>query len=142
MKRLFCLLFLLLCSTVLLAGQDRHEIDTAYFHDTQRTHTLESILAQEFIPYQGQLRLGFVEGETWIRIKLKNPLATLGAETTSALVLRVEPYSLDRLSFYQLNAGNWTPQHGGVLQLPKKNICIDLQHCFSFSPVNVDTVYA
>jgi signal transduction histidine kinase len=142
MKRLFCLLFLLLCSTALLAGQDRHEIDTAYFHDTQRTHTLESILAQEFIPYQGQLRLGFVEGETWIRIKLKDPLATPGAESTSDLVLRVEPYSLERLSFFQLNAENWTPQRGGVLQLPKKNICIDLQHCFSFRPVNVDAAYA
>jgi len=132
MKRLLCLL-LLLFQLPLYAGQDRYEIETAYFHDVQQKHTLESAQAQAFKPYLGQLRLGFIDGETWIRIRLKYPQESASLVPASPLVLRVEPYSLSRLAFYQKNTGSWTQQMAGELQLQKKNICIDLQHCFEFS---------
>jgi signal transduction histidine kinase len=141
MKRLFCLL-LLLFQMSLHAGQARHEIDTAYFHHEQQKHTLESIVAQEFKPYRGQLRLGFSEGETWVRIQLKSPASTDSAESTSSLVLRVEPYTLDRLDFYQKQNEKWTHQQGGELHSQKKKICIELQHCFEFSASNVIDQYA
>jgi hypothetical protein len=100
MKRLLCLL-LLLFQLPLYAGQDRYEIETAYFHDVQQKHTLESAQAQAFKPYLGQLRLGFIDGETWIRIRLKYPQESASLVPASPLVLRVEPYSLSRLAFYQ-----------------------------------------
>jgi len=61
---------------------------------------------------------------------------------TAPLVFRVEPYSLDSLDFYQPSAGNWTQQRGGELQLQKKNICIELQHCFEFSASNTGDQFA
>ena len=130
MKRLCCLLLLLLFQLSLHAGQERYEIDTAFFHDDQQTHTLESIQAQEFQPYRGQLRLGFTGGETWIRIRLKDHTASAAPDPIPSLVFRVESYSLDRLDFYQQTLRNWTHQRGGELQLQKNNLCIELQLCF------------
>lgn len=141
MKRLCCLLLLLFQLSV-HAGQLRHELDTAYFHDEQQQHTIESIAAQNFKTYQGQLRLGFVEGETWIRIRLKNPAKTDHIEPHSPLVFRIEPYTLDTLDFYQKQNGKWMHQQAGELHSQKKNICIDLQHCFEFSAANADSNFA
>ena len=142
MKRLCFLLFLLMFQMSVYAGQDRYEIETAYFHDGHQKYTLESAQAQTFKPYPGQLRLGFTEGETWIRIRLKAPHASALAEMPSSLTFKVEPYSLDRLSFYQENAGRWTEQLAGELQLQKKKICIELQHCFEFSTSNTGDQFA
>ena len=142
MKRLCCLLLLLLFQLSLHAGQERYELETAYFHSDQQTHTLQSIQGQAFKPYQGQLRLGFTGGETWIRIRLKNPSAVASEASISPLVLRVEPYSLDRLDFHQQTTENWTQQRGGELQLQKKNICIELQHCFEFDASNIGQHFA
>ena len=141
MKR-FCCLLLLLFQLSSYAGQDGYEIETAYFNDGQQKHTLESAQAQTFKPYTGQLRLGFIEGETWIRIRLKAPLANALDDMSSSLTFRVEPYSLDRLSFYQEDAGIWTQQIAGELQLQKKKICIELQHCFEFSTSNTGDQFA
>jgi signal transduction histidine kinase len=141
MKRLFCLL-LLLFQLSLHAGQDRYEIETAYFHDAHKGHTLESAQAQEFKPYQGQLRLGFIGGETWIRIRLKEAQASASVAQASPLVFRVAPYSLDRLTFYQQNTGSWTEQQGGELQQQKKKICIELQHCFEFNASHTSANFA
>lgn len=120
MKRLLCLLLLLLFQLSLHAGQERYELETAYFHDEQQKHTLESILTEEFKPYRGQLRLGFVDGETWIRIKLKAPQVNPMVVPAAPLIFRVEPYSLEKLTFYQKNAGSWTQQQGGERQLQQK----------------------
>lgn len=104
MKRLCCLLLLLLFQLMASAGPLRYPLDTAFFHDSDTKHTLDSVVSQDFKPYEGQLRLGFVRGETWIRIRLKDP-AALPSETASPLLLRVEPPSLDRLDLYQEQAG-------------------------------------
>lgn len=142
MKRLLCLLLLLLSHLSLHAGQQRLEIDTAFFHDVQQQHTLETIASQAFTPYRGQLRLGFAEGDTWLRLSLKNPQPSPADGRVSPLVLRVEPYFLDKLTFYQHSAGKWTQQQGGELRWPLKNICFDLQHCFEFSASHADAQFA
>jgi signal transduction histidine kinase len=142
MKRLCCLLLLLFFQLHLFAGSNRHVIETAYFHDDQQTHTLESAQAQTFTPYRGQLRLGFVGGETWIRIRLQAPLNTPATESASPLVLKVEPYSLDSLAFFQHKSGTWSQQLGGESQLQKKKVCIELQHCFVFDAANADKDFA
>lgn len=133
MKRLFFLLLFSLFSWPLLAEQGRYEIETAYFHDEQKIHTLESIQAQAFKPYVGQLRLGFIKGETWIRIRLKNQPADAFAALSSHKVLRVGPYHLiDSLDFYHQNLENWTQQRGGRLQIQQKNVCIEQLNCFEW----------
>ena len=142
MKRLCCLLLLLFFQLSLYAGQDRYEIETAYFHDDQHQHTFESAQAQTFMPYQGQLRLGFIGGETWIRIRLKDTQPSASVEPASPLVFRVEPYSLNSLVFFQKNGENWTQQRGGELPLNLKNLCIELQHCFQFKASNVGSNFA
>jgi signal transduction histidine kinase len=142
MKRLCCLLLLLFFQLSLYAGQDRYEIETAYFHDEQHQHTFESAQAQTFMPYQGQLRLGFIGGETWIRIRLKDTQPSSSVEPSSPLVFRVEPYSLNSLVFFQKHGENWTQQRGGELPLDLKNLCIELQHCFQFKASNVGANFA
>jgi hypothetical protein len=142
MKRLFCLLLLLLFQVSLYAGQERYELETAYFHDKHQKHTIETIIDQPFVPYLGQLRKGFIGGETWIRIQLKTPQSQRPVGPDSPLVLRVEPYSLERLDFHQNNRGHWTRQQAGELQLQKKRICIELQHCFEFSATNAESNFA
>jgi len=141
MKRLLCLL-LLFFHLSLSAGQERYELDTAYFHDKHQKHTLESAQAQAFKPYQGQLRLGFIKGETWIRIRLKDPQASPSDAPASPLVFRVEPYYLDSLTFYQHNQGSWTQEQQGELKQHKRKVCIELQHCFEFSASNVGANFA
>jgi signal transduction histidine kinase len=49
---------------------------------------------------------------------------------------------LDNLVFHQKSAGQWTEQVGGELQLLKKKLCIELQHCFEFSAANADDNFA
>ena len=142
MKRLCCLLLLLFIQLSLHAGQDRYELETAYFHDEQQQHTFESAQAQTFKSYRGQLRLGFIGGETWIRIRLKDTQPNKWAEKASPLVLRVEPYSLDTLVFHQKDEGHWIQQVGGEMQMQKKKFCIELQHCFAFSASNADDNFA
>lgn len=142
MNRLCCLLLLLFFQLSLHAGQDRYELETAYFHDEQNQLTFESAQAQTFTPYQGQLRLGFTGGETWIRIRLKDNQPSSLAAPTTPLVLRVAPYSLDALVFHQKNAGHWTEQLGGEMQLQKKKVCIERQHCFEFDASNTDANFA
>ncbi len=142
MKRLCCLLLLLFLQLSLHAGQEHYELETAYFHDEQQQHTLESALTQTFQPYQGQLRLGFIEGETWIRIRLQARPSPSSAVSATPLVFRVGPYSLDSLTFYQKKDDQWTSQHGGELQTPKKKYCIELQHCFEFSGSNTGANFA
>ncbi|WP_416547021.1 ATP-binding protein [Limnohabitans sp. DCL3] len=142
MKRLCCLLLLLFLQLSLHAGQEHYVLETAYFHDEQQQHTLESALTQTFQPYQGQLRLGFIEGETWIRIRLQARPSPSSAVSATPLVFRVGPYSLDSLTFYQKKDDQWTSQHGGELQTPKKKYCIELQHCFEFSGSNTGANFA
>ena len=143
MKRLCCLLLFLFFQLHLHAGQGRYDIETAYFHDEHQRHTLESAQAQTFTPYRGQLRLGFIRGETWIRIRLHDTQQAKPADKpATALVLKVEPYSLDNLAFFQQNAGGWSQQLGGESQFQKKTICIELQHCFEFDASNANRDFA
>ena len=145
MKRLIFLMLLLFCQLSLQAGQSRYALETAYFHDELQSHTVQSVQSQAFKPYQGQLRMGFVGGDTWIRIRLNNPPANSSTDQAvpgPALVLKVGLYSLDRLTFYQQQEGRWTSQQGGELQPPKKKVCIDSQHCFAIDSVGSGSDFA
>uniref|UniRef100_UPI0037C010EC 7TMR-DISMED2 domain-containing protein n=1 Tax=Limnohabitans sp. TaxID=1907725 RepID=UPI0037C010EC len=135
MKRLFYLLFLLFCQVSVHAAEARFRLDTAFHHEEAPTRTLEAAQLLDFKPYQGELRLGFVKGETWIRLQIQaNALADDAAQTTPVerLVLRVGPYSLDQLTFYVEDNGQWVAQQGGDRFVKSWENCPDDLYCFSF----------
>jgi signal transduction histidine kinase len=135
MKRLFYLLFLLFCQVSVHAAEARFRLDTAFHHEEAPTRTLEAAQLLDFKPYQGELRLGFVKGETWIRLQIQaNALADDAAQTTPVerLVLRVGPYSLDQLTFYVEDNGQWVAQQGGDRIVKSWKNCPDDLYCFSF----------
>lgn len=141
MKRLIVLLLLLVAQLSLQAGQSSYPLEMAYFHNEQTSHTLQSVQHQDFKPYQGQLRLGFVVGETWLRIRLQNtpkssPVSQVN--TGSALVLKIKPYSIDKLMFYQQQDGMWMQQLGGEFNLLTRKICLDWGHCFALKPPGIN----
>jgi two-component system, sensor histidine kinase LadS len=117
------------------AAEARFRLDTAFHHEEAPTRTLEAAQLLDFKPYQGELRLGFVKGETWIRLQIQaNALADDAAQTTPVerLVLRVGPYSLDQLTFYVEDNGQWVAQQGGDRFVKSWGNCPDDLYCFSF----------
>jgi hypothetical protein len=135
MKYLFSLLLLLFCQVSVHAADARFRIDTAFHHDEARSRTLEAAQLLNFKPYQGDLRLGFAMGETWIRLQIQtNASAGDPAQTTPGerLVLRVGPYSLDQLTFYVEENGRWVAQQGGDRFVKSWKNCPDDLYCFSF----------
>ena len=135
MKFLFSLLFLLFCQVTVHAADARFRLDTAFHHDEASTRTLEAAQLLNFKPYSGELRLGFVKGETWIRLQIQANASTVdAAQTTSGerLVLRVGPYSLDQLTFYVEENGQWVVQQGGDRFVKSWKNCPDDLYCLSF----------
>jgi signal transduction histidine kinase len=134
MKYLLSLLLLLFCQVSVLAAETRYRIDTAYHHEESSTLTLEEAQLLDFKPYSGELRLGFVKGETWIRLKIQANASTVDAAQTTPverLVLRVGPYSLDQLTFYVEENGQWVAQQGGDRFIKSWKNCPDDLYCFS-----------
>ena len=135
MKYLFSLFLLLFCQVSVHAADARFRIGTAFHHDEAPTRTLEAAQLLDFKPYQGDLRLGFAMGETWIRLQIQtNASAGDPAQTTPGerLVLRVGPYSLDQLTFYVEENGRWVAQQGGDRFVKSWKNCPDDLYCFSF----------
>lgn len=78
--------------------------------------------------------MGFVKGETWIRLQIQaSNEAQDAALTTPAerLVLRVGPYSLDQVTFYAEQQGQWVTQQGGDRYAKSWENCPDDLYCFS-----------
>jgi signal transduction histidine kinase len=135
MKYLFSLLLLLFFQVSVLAAETRFRLDTAFHHDEVSNRTLEAAQLLDFKPYQGELRLGFVKGETWIRLQIHANASKVDAAQTTPeerLVLRVGPYSLDQLEFYVEENGQWVAQQGGDLFIKSWKNCPDDLYCFSF----------
>ena len=133
MKYLFSLLLLLFCQVTVLAAETRFRLDTTFHHDEASNRTLESAQLLNFKPYQGDLRLGFVKGETWIRLQIQtNASAGDAAQTTPGerLVLRVGPHYLDQLTFYVEQNGQWVAQQGGDRFAKTRENCPDDLYCF------------
>jgi signal transduction histidine kinase len=145
MKYLLSLLLLLFCQVSVLAAETRYRIDTAYHHEESSTLTLEEAQLLDFKPYSGELRLGFVKGETWIRLKIQANASTVDAAQTTPverLVLRVGPYSLDQLTFYVEENGQWVAQQGGDRFVKSWKNCPDDLYCFSVDVVKGSPVTA
>jgi signal transduction histidine kinase len=145
MKRLFFLLLLLFCQVCAHAGDSGYRIDTSYHHDETQTLSIEAAHSLEFKPYQGDLRLGFAKGETWIRLQIQaDALADSVVVTRSPvqLVLRVGPYYLDDVVFYAQQNGRWLVQQGGDLYPKQRQNCPDDLYCFSLDAMDANTTTA
>jgi signal transduction histidine kinase len=133
MKYLLSLLLLLFCQVSVLAAETRFRLDTAFHHDEASTRTLEAAQLLNFKPYQGDLRLGFVKGETWIRLQIQANASAGDAALTppvERLVLRVGPHYLDQLTFYAAQNGQWVAQQGGDRFAKTRENCPDDLYCF------------
>jgi len=116
------------------AGDARYRIETAYRHEEAQMLDLQAAQSLEFKPYQGDLRLGFVTGETWIRVQILADSSAVGADAQTAsegpLVLRVGPYYLDEVLFYAQHKGQWHQQQGGDRHTKNRQNCPDDLYCF------------
>ena len=136
MKRLLCLLLLLFFQVFVHAGAGGYRVDTAYHHSDTPTHTINDVQSLAFTPYEGALRLGFTKGDTWVRLQIQAPQARAGTGQDGpvpATVLRVGPYFLDDLTFYQQQGGRWVAQQGGDRHVKQTQNCPDDLYCFGLT---------
>ena len=136
MKRLLCLLLLLFFQVFVHAGAGGYRVDTAYHHSDTPTHTINDGQSLAFTPYEGALRLGFTKGDTWVRLQIQAPQARTGTGQDGpepATVLRVGPYFLDDLTFYQQQGGRWVEQQGGDRHVKQTQNCPDDLYCFGLT---------
>jgi signal transduction histidine kinase len=134
MKHLISFLIFFFCQVSVHAGDARYRIETAYRHEEAQMLDLQAAQSLEFKPYQGDLRLGFVTGETWIRVQILADSSAVGADAQTAsegpLVLRVGPYYLDEVLFYAQHKGQWHQQQGGDRHTKNRQNCPDDLYCF------------
>lgn len=136
MKRLLCLLLLLFFQVFVHAGAGGYRVDTAYHHSDTPTHTINDVQSLAFTQYEGALRLGFTKGDTWVRLQIQAPQARAGTGQDGpvpATVLRVGPYFLDDLTFYQQQGGRWVEQQGGDRHVKQTQNCPDDLYCFGLT---------
>ncbi|MEN9623231.1 MAG: hypothetical protein RJB17_26 [Pseudomonadota bacterium] len=136
MKRLLCLLLLLFFQVSVHAGAGGYRVDTAYHHSDTPTHTINDVQSLAFTPYEGALRLGFTKGDTWVRLQIQASQARTGTGQDGpepATVLRVGPYFLDDLTFYQQQGGRWVEQQGGDRHVKQTQNCPDDLYCFGLT---------
>jgi signal transduction histidine kinase len=139
------ILFLLLMTWAVFAsaGQARYRVETAYLQDATENYSITDVAGMNFVPFTDQLRLGFKEGNTWVRIRLVfDPEGPLLADMLSSnpLMLVVGPYFLDHLDLFSWVNGHWLEQLGGAKHPKQVKICpVDL-NCFELNASTQETV--
>ncbi len=118
-----------------------YSVTQAYHRDAAAEVSIATVATRHFIPYEGLLRLGFESDAVWVELRMTpiKAVATDFVDAKNPLVLRVGPYSLDRIEVYEYVAGQWTRQVGGDQQAGKSNMCPDDYHCFVLSQARAST---
>jgi len=132
MNRPFRLLLWLVCLLMGQAHAASHVVEFAYFQDSPGQMTWAEIQKVDFKPYTNTLRLGYVRGNTWIRVMLK-PAANghLELNPDEPWVLRVGPHHLDHVDLYRQHGGQAVVTYSGDLAPGKQHQCADDFFCFS-----------
>ena len=118
--------------------------EMAYFHDETASTDIEDIHQKGFKPFDKSLRLGFAQGDTWIRVSSR-PLDA--GESMQDIefqkVLRVGPHYLDRVWMHQWDGQRWVIEKTGDLSSKDASVCQDDLFCFfpSQPPNQAFTVY-
>ncbi len=126
---------------VQVAGYD---VETAVYKDLRQDLTIDTAPGVSFNPVSGRFGLGFEAPVTWVRLTLRpidravdraaDRAAGRAVDLAQPLVLRVGPYMMDKLDFYQQVDGRWTITHAGDLRARLKTPCIDDLYCFAVYP--------
>ena len=107
-----------------------HDIRTEVYTDAQGQLTIATVDGVEFRPLPGNLYLGFNSPVSWLRITIR-PSAQAPVKP---LILRVGPYTIDELTFYQQVDGRWRASQAGSLHPEAEPLCADDKHCFALDP--------
>lgn len=139
MRRLFILLLLSLMPWPALALGSGYVAERAYYRDPQQAFTPDTVTKEDFLPYTGDLRLGYQTGAGWIRLKIN----TSDTQVADPLILRVGPYLLDRIELHEEVNGQWQTQIRGDSHPQRSDYCPDDAHCFALRPAasKPQTVY-
>ena len=122
---------------VQVAGYD---VETVAYQDLRQDLTIDTAPGVSFSPVSGRFGLGFYAPVTWVRLTLRpiDSAAGRAVDLAQPLMLRVGPYALDKLDFYQQVEGRWTVKQGGDLRPRLKTACIDDLYCFAVDPRGQD----
>jgi two-component system, sensor histidine kinase LadS len=136
MKRLLFLLLLMFFQVFGHAESARYRVETAYHHDDTSAHSVDTLPLLAFTPYEGILRLGFTKGDTWIRLQIHASETGVDVgqrDPARTPVLRVGPYFLDDVTFYEQQGGRWLQHKGGDLHGQQTPNCPDDLYCFALT---------
>ena len=141
MQRIFYIFLFLLglvCPPAQAAG---HVREMAYFHDETASTNIQEIGQKNFQAFEKSLRLGFMRGDTWIRLT-STPLEADDSLSKGELswVVRVGPHYLDQLSMYQWVDQRWVLEKQGDLKRKNTDVCKDDLYCF-FPSLDADQAF-
>ena len=109
-----------------------NEPELAYFHDETAGLDIQGAQHKPFKPFDKSLRLGFLRGDTWIRVTQQPDQSDHNVvDGELPWVVRVGPHYLDHVWMYQLLDGRWVVEQQGDLKRKKTEICSDDLFCFT-----------
>ena len=142
-KRLICCVLLLIGSLVFASekplgasGQISYRID--YCQSKPPLETIDLALGCNYRPSYKPLNGGFSESPRWIRVQILS-----NTENSNSFAIRVAPYFLKRINFYQYTKNGWQSEGAGSL-LADGQLHGDIgEHVFITSPTpeNQNTYY-
>ena len=109
-----------------------NEPELAYFHDETAGLDIQRAQYKSFKPFDKSLRLGFLRGDTWIRVIQQPDQSDHNVvDGELPLVVRLGPHYLDHVWMYQQLDGRWVVEQQGDLKRKKTEICSDDLFCFT-----------
>ena len=131
MQRIFFIFCLLLGAVTPSAQASGHVRELAFFHDEAALMDIQEVEQQAFQAFDKSLRLGFVRGNTWIRVT-SNPeeAGQKLADNELPWVVRIGPHYIDTLWMYQRVGQRWLVEKQGDLVRKNMEICKDDLFCF------------
>lgn len=138
MKRLFFLLLFFIIQTPAHSAAGVPDVEFNYFYDAHTTRDIASISDAPFQPFEKSFSLGWQPGAVWLRLTI--PAAASGPKP---LLIRIGPYFLDSIEFYEKVSGQWQQQRIGTRYPAQSKICPDDFHCFKLNAAanEAKTVY-
>lgn len=136
MLRHLVLPLLLFFEACACAATGAYTVERAYVHDAQSQISIGDLEQLAFSPYQGDLRLGYTQGPTWLRFRISptEPLDLAApADRGNPYTLIAGPYSLNQLDLYQQIGGRWTVLSGGDRLPRRSDKCPTDLHCFTLT---------
>jgi len=143
MQRNLFIFLLLLCGVWPCAQAAGNAPELAYFHDEAAGLDMHEVAQKNFQPFEKSLRLGFVRGNTWVRVSSKQLVDHNVEYGEHPLVIRVGPHYLDHLWMYQWADHGWVLEKQGDMTRKNTDVCKDDLFCFfpSLGPNQSFTVY-